>query len=66
VTVELGPAAEENTVRVQPDVVTAAGLYLRDCQATGVGGAAGPPVRATIRLAGPGSTAAAEVHSGFA
>ena len=50
---------------MRPDVVTGAGLYLTDCEATGVGGGRMPPVQATVRLAGPGSEAVDEAHSGF-
>jgi hypothetical protein len=65
VTVDLGAGRDKGSVRVRPDIVTVAGLYLRDCSAVGLGGSRLPPVQATIRLAGPGSSPADEVHSGF-
>jgi hypothetical protein len=64
VTVEVGAARVGQTVRVRPDVVTAAGLSVTSCERATAAGP-GAPVRATIRLAGPGSAAADEVQSGF-
>ena len=52
------------SVRVRPDVVTKAGLYMTGCEVSGVSGY-GRPVRATIRLIGPGSDAVDEVETGF-
>ncbi|MBO0701125.1 MAG: hypothetical protein J2P46_22200, partial [Zavarzinella sp.] len=59
-----GPAKAGEAVRVRPDVVTKAGLYMTECSATGITGRASP-IQATIKLAGPGSEAVAEVQSGF-
>jgi len=52
------------SVRVRPDVVTKAGLYMTGCEVSGVSGY-GRPVRATIRLMGAGSDAIDEVETGF-
>ena len=52
-------------VRVRPDVVTIAGLSMSECDVTDVGGGYGRPVRATIRLAGPGSAPVDEVEAAF-
>ncbi|HKB01899.1 MAG TPA: hypothetical protein VKD90_06745 [Gemmataceae bacterium] len=60
-----GEVKAGDAVRVRPDIVTAAGLYLVECEATGVGGARAGPVQAAIRLTGPGSETADEVWSGF-
>ena len=50
---------------MRADVVTAVGLSLTDCEVTARGGGYGVPVRAMIRLAGPGSAAVDEVEAGF-
>jgi hypothetical protein len=52
-------------VRVRADVVSKAGLSLVDCEVTARGGGPGLPVRAAIRLAGPGSVPVEEVEAGF-
>jgi hypothetical protein len=52
------------SVRVRPDLVTKAGLYMTGCEVSGVSGYA-RPVRASIRLIGPGSDALDEVETGF-
>jgi hypothetical protein len=52
-------------VRVRPDVVTKGGLSMTDCEVAEVGGAYGQPVRAAIRLAGPGSAPVDRVEAGF-
>jgi hypothetical protein len=54
-----------DAIRVRPDIVTGAGLYMVDCEATGLGGGRAPPVQATIRVSAPGSEAVDEVRSGF-
>jgi hypothetical protein len=54
-----------DSVRVRADVVTGIGLSLTDCEVTARGGGYGVPVRAAIRLAGPGSAPVDEVHAGF-
>jgi hypothetical protein len=45
-------------------VVTGIGLSVTDCEMAGRGGY-GQPVRAAIKLAGPGSVAVDEVQAGF-
>jgi hypothetical protein len=52
-------------VRVRADVVTGIGLSLTEVEVTARGGGYGTPVRASIRLAGPGSEAVDEVQAGF-
>jgi hypothetical protein len=54
-----------DSVRVRADVVTGIGLSLTDCEVTARGGGYGMPVRATVRLAGPGSEPVDEVQAGF-
>ena len=53
------------SVRVRPDVVTKAGLSMSECDVAEVGGGYGRPVRATIRLSGPGSAPVDEVEAAF-
>jgi hypothetical protein len=53
------------SVRVAADVVTAVGLSLTESEVIGRGAAYGTPVRAAIRLAGPGSAPVDEVEAGF-
>jgi hypothetical protein len=69
VPVELTTAGDRakpgQAVRVRADVVTGIGLYLTDCDVATRGGGYGRPVRAAIRLAGPGSVAVDEVEAGF-
>jgi len=52
-------------VRVRADVITAVGLYLTECEVTARGGGYAQPVRAAVRLAGPGSEPVDEVQAGF-
>jgi hypothetical protein len=53
------------SVRVRTDVVTKAGLSMSECDIAEVGGGYGRPVRATIRLSGPGSAPVDEVEAAF-
>jgi hypothetical protein len=69
VPVELSAAGDAakpgQLVRVRADVVTGIGLSLSEVDVTLRGGGYGTPVRAAIRLAGPGSETVDEVQAGF-
>lgn len=59
-----GAAKAGEAVRVRADVVTGIGLSLTECEAAARGGY-NQPVRAAVRLAGPGSVPVDEVQAGF-